>query len=60
MKTVSTQAKLPKMNRIPSRGRVEPDPPRLIEDFKTIVQDIENESMAESTKLFQQSFGLTG
>ena len=53
------QVKLREMSRIPSRGDVESDPPRLIKGFKKVVQDIENESMAESIKLFQQTFGLT-
>jgi len=53
------QVKLREMSRIPSRGDVESDPPRLIKGFKKLVQDIENESMAESIKLFQQTFGLT-
>ena len=52
------QTKLREMSRIPSRSDVEPDPPRLIKGFKTVVQDIENETMAESIKLFQQTFGL--
>ena len=53
------QVKLREMSRIPSRGDVESDPPRLIKGFKKLVQDIENESMAESIKLFQQTFSLT-
>lgn len=52
------QLKLRELSRIPSRGDVEPDPPRLIKGFKKVVQDIENDSMAESIKLFQQTFGL--
>ncbi len=52
------QMKLRELSRIPSRSDVEPDPPRLIKGFKKVVQDIENESMAESIKLFQQTFGL--
>jgi iron(III) transport system substrate-binding protein len=52
------QTKLRDMSRIPSRSDVEPDPPRLIKGFKKVVQDIENENMAESIKLFQQTFGL--
>jgi len=52
------QLKLRELSRIPSRSDVEPDPPRLIKGFKKVVQDIENESMAESIKLFQQTFGL--
>jgi ABC-type Fe3+ transport system substrate-binding protein len=54
----SAQLKLREMSRIPSRSDVEPDPPRLIKGFKKIVQDIENDNMAESIKLFQQTFGL--
>jgi iron(III) transport system substrate-binding protein len=54
----SAQLKLREMSRIPSRGDVEADPPRLIRGFKKIVQDIESESMAESIKLFQQIFNL--
>jgi hypothetical protein len=46
------------MSRIPSRSDVESDPPRLIKGFKKVVQDIENESMSESIKLFQQTFSL--
>lgn len=52
------QLKLREMSRIPSRSDVDSDPPRLIKGFKKIVQDIENENMAESIKLFQQMFGL--
>ena len=52
------QLKLREMSRIPSRSDVDSDPPRLIKGFKKIVQDIENENMAESIKLFQQIFGL--
>ena len=52
------QLKLREMSRIPSRADVEPDPPRLIKGFKKVVQDIENEHIAESIKLFQQTFGL--
>jgi iron(III) transport system substrate-binding protein len=52
------QTKLREMSRIPSRSDVEPDPPRLIKGFKKVVQDIENENMAESIKLFHQTFGL--
>ena len=55
----TAQVKLREMSRIPSRSDVESDPPRLIKGFKKVVQDIENESMAESIKLFQQTFGLT-
>ena len=52
------QLKLREMSRIPSRSDVEPDPPRLIKGFKKVVQDIENDNMAESIKLFQQTFGF--
>jgi len=52
------QLKLRELSRIPSRSDVEPDPPRLIKGFKKVVQDIENDSMAESIKMFQQTFGL--
>jgi iron(III) transport system substrate-binding protein len=52
------QLKLREMSRIPSRSDVEPDPPRLIKGFKKVVQNIENEHIAESIKLFQQTFGL--
>jgi ABC-type Fe3+ transport system substrate-binding protein len=52
------QLKLREMSRIPSRADVEPDPPRLIKGFKKVVQDIENEHIAESIRLFQQTFGL--
>ena len=52
------QLKLREMSRIPSRSDVEPEPPRLIKGFKKVVQDIENENMAESIKLFHQTFGL--
>ncbi|HEX7231863.1 MAG TPA: extracellular solute-binding protein [Candidatus Binatia bacterium] len=52
------QLKLRELNRITSRSDVEPDPPRLIKGFKKIIQDIENEHMGESIKLFQQIFGL--
>jgi len=54
----TAQLKLREMSRIPSRTDVEPEPPRLIKGFKKVVQDIENEHMAESIKLFQQIFGL--
>ncbi len=54
----AAQAKLREMSRIPSRGDVEPDPPRLIRGFKKVVQDVENEHINESIKLFQQIFGL--
>jgi iron(III) transport system substrate-binding protein len=52
------QLKLREMSRIPSRSDVEPDPPRLMKGFKRVIQDVENENMAESTRLFQQTFGL--
>jgi ABC-type Fe3+ transport system substrate-binding protein len=52
------QLKLRELSRIPSRSDVESDPPRLIKGFKKVVQDIENDSMAESIKLFHQTFGL--
>jgi iron(III) transport system substrate-binding protein len=52
------QLKLRELNRITSRSDVEPDPPRLIKGFKKVIQDIENEHMGESIKLFQQIFGL--
>jgi ABC-type Fe3+ transport system substrate-binding protein len=54
----TAQLKLREMSRIPSRSDVDPDPPRLMRGFKRVVQDLENENMAESTKLFQQIFGL--
>jgi ABC-type Fe3+ transport system substrate-binding protein len=54
----TAQTKLREMSRIPSRSEVESDPPRLIKGFKKVVQDIENESMSESIKLFQQTFSL--
>ena len=54
----AAQMKLRELSRIPSRSDVEPDPPRLIKGFKKVVQDIENDTMAESIKLFQQTFGL--
>ena len=54
----TAQLKLRELNRITSRSDVEPDPPRLIKGFKKIIQDIENEHMPESIKLFQQIFGL--
>jgi len=53
------QLKLRELSRIPSRNDVDADPPRLIKGFKKVVQDIENENMAESIKLFQQTFSLT-
>ena len=52
------QLKLRELSRIPSRSDVKADPPRLMKGFKKIVQDIENEEMSESIKLFQQTFGL--
>ena len=54
----AAQLKLRELSRIPSRSDVEPDPPRLIKGFKKVVQDIENDTMAESINLFQQTFGL--
>jgi ABC-type Fe3+ transport system substrate-binding protein len=54
----TAQTKLREMSRIPSRSDVEPDPPHLIKGFKKIVQDVENEHINESIKLFQQIFGL--
>ncbi|MSP39855.1 MAG: extracellular solute-binding protein [Deltaproteobacteria bacterium] len=53
------QVKLRELSRIPSRGDVDADPPRLNKGFKKVVQDLENESMVESIKLYQQVFGLT-
>jgi len=50
---------LRELSRIPSRADVDADPARLINGFKKVVQDIENDSMAESIKLFQQTFGLS-
>lgn len=52
------QLKLREMSRIPSRSDVEPDPPRLMKGFKRVIQGLENENMAESSKLYQQIFGL--
>jgi ABC-type Fe3+ transport system substrate-binding protein len=52
------QLKLRELSRIPSRSDVEADPPRLNKGFKKVVQDLENEGMAESIKLYQQVFGL--
>jgi len=52
------QLKLRELSRIPSRSDVESDPPRLIKGFKKVVQDIENDSMVDSIKMFQQTFGL--
>ena len=54
----SAQLKLREMSRIPARSDVEPDPPRLMKGFRRVIQDLENENMPESTKLFQQIFGL--
>jgi iron(III) transport system substrate-binding protein len=54
----AAQLKLREMSRIPSRSDVDSDPPRLIKGFKKVIQDIENENMAESIKLFQHTFGL--
>ncbi len=53
------QLKLRELSRIPSRTDVDADPPRLNKGFKKVVQDLENDSMAESIKLYQQIFGLT-
>ena len=53
------QLKLRELSRIPSRSDVDADPLRLNKGFKKVVQNLENESMAESIKLFQQTFGLT-
>lgn len=53
------QLKLREMSRIPARSDVEPDPPRLIKGFSRVVQEIENERILDSIKLFQQTFGLT-
>lgn len=47
------------MSRIPSRNDVDSEPPRLIKGFKKVFQDIENENMSESIKLFQQTFDLS-
>jgi len=55
----AAQLKLRELSRIPTRTDVEADPPRLNKGFKKVVQDLENENMAESIKLFQQVFGLT-
>lgn len=55
----SAQLKLRELSRIPTRGDVEADPPRLIKGFKKVVQDLENDNMSESIKLFHQTFGLT-
>lgn len=52
------QLKLRELSRIPSRSDVEADPPRLIKGFRRVVQDLENESMAESIELFQKIFNL--
>ena len=54
----TSQLKLREMSRIPARSDVDPDPPRLMKGFKRVIQDLENENMPESTKLFQQIFGL--
>ena len=43
--------------RIPSRSDVDVDPPRLIKGFKKVFQDIENDNVSESIRLFQQTFG---
>jgi ABC-type Fe3+ transport system substrate-binding protein len=53
------QLKLRELSRIPSRADVDADPPRLNKGFKKVVQDLENDSMAESIKSYQQIFGLT-
>ena len=55
----TAQLKLREMSRIPSRSDVDSDPPRLIKGFKKVFQDIENENMSESIRLFQQTFGLS-
>ena len=55
----TAQLKLREMSRIPSRADVDADPPRLIKGFKKVFQDIENENMAESIRIFQQTFGLS-
>jgi len=52
------QLKFRELSRIPSRADVDADPPRLNKGFKKVVQDLENPGMAESIKLFQQTFGL--
>lgn len=52
------QLKLRELSRIPTRADVDADPPRLNKGFKRIVQDLDNENMAESIKLFHQTFGL--
>ena len=52
------QLKLRELSRIPTRTDVEADPPRLNKGFKKIVQDLENENMADSIKQFHQTFGL--
>ena len=52
------QLKLRELSRIPTRNDVDADPPRLNKGFKRVVQDLGNENMAESIKLFQQTFGL--
>ena len=55
----TAQLKLREMSRIPSRSDVDAEPPRLIKGFKKVFQDIENENMSESIRLFQQTFGLS-
>jgi hypothetical protein len=55
----TAQLKLREMSRIPSRSDVDAEPPRLIKGFKRVFQDIENENMSESIRLFQQTFGLS-
>jgi iron(III) transport system substrate-binding protein len=52
------QLMLRDFNRIPSREDVDPDPPRLFKGFKKVVQDLENDTMDESTELYQKIFGL--
>ncbi len=54
----TAQLKLRELNRIPSRSDVDADPPRLLKGFKTVAQDLENESMSESIDLFQKIFNL--
>jgi iron(III) transport system substrate-binding protein len=53
------QLKLREMSRIPSREDVDPDPPRLFKGFKTVVQDLENDTMEQSVDLYQKIFGLS-
>ena len=55
----TAQLKLREMSRIPSRSDFDAEPPRLIKGFKKVFQDIENENMSESIRLFQQTFGLS-